>query len=262
MSINFNRDLNNELRKSVANFNKKVARGQEQGIRYLPPKQSLKDLKEEFKSQFAKKSELQRRIKELNSFSLKSAKAQVELQSGEMTSQYNFNIAKARQARLRTEIDKKIAQQEYYTKNAPELIMRRSRLSLLRNIKNSLLGDISSRDVMRSINAHYNQEFSPSRIDRFYNSFFEIMDAETKFIGFDSSKLEYVKKRLKSIDPELLIEIRNNNPLVAEVFDRYDSDSDYNIYDESALNELYNRLYNEVDSIILEFNDEEDYEEL
>lgn len=262
MAINFDKDLNYQLKRAVDNFNKKVARGKNQGIRYLPSKQSLKELKDEFKSEFAKKSELNRRLKELNNFSLKNAKAQVELESGEMTSKYNYDLAKKRQERLRKEIDKKIIQQEIYTKNAPELIMRRSRLSLLRNIKKSLLGDIKSRDVMRSINAHYNQEFSATRLDNFYDSFFEIMEQETKFIGFDANKLDYIKKRLKSIDPEILVEMRNNNPLISEVFERYDSDENYNIYDESALNELYNRIYNEVDSIILEFNDEEDYEEL
>ena len=50
--------------------------------------------------------------------------------------------------------------------------------------------------------------------------------------------------------------MRNNNPLISMIVERYDSDNQYNQYDFQSLNELYDRLYNEIDDIIDEFTEE------
>ena len=262
MAIRFDEKLNREIRRAVDKFNKKRKRAELKNIKYLPSKQSIKAIKDEFKGQTATRAELRKRLRELEGFNQKTAKKLVTLESGEKTSQYNFKLAKYKQARLRKAIDKEIAEQDLYAKSKPEFIMRRSRLRMLQNIKESLLGKIKSRDVIRSISAQYTREFSPSRLDNFYEQFFEIMKSEQRFIGIEKYKIEYVEKRLREVEPDVLNKMKNNNPLISQIIERYDSDHQYSNYDLSSLNELYERLYNEIDNIILEFNDEEDYEEL
>lgn len=260
MAIKFDKDFNKYIRRTVDAFNKKVARGQKQGLKYLPSKQSVKEIKEAFKGQSAKREELKRQLKELESFNLKSAGQLVKLDSEELTSKYNYNLARKHQRRLRNQIEKEIAEQKAYTEAKPHLIMRRSRLSMLENIKESLMGDIKSRDTMRSINAQYGREYSSERIDNFYDSFFELMKKETKFIGYDKNKIKVIEEKLRSVDPETLIKMRQNSPYISTIMDRYDSDEAYNQEDIDAISDAYNNLYEKLDSIIAEFS--EDYEEL
>lgn len=260
MAIRFDADLNKHIKRTIDAFNKKRNRAERKGLKYLPSKQSIKSFKEEFGGQSANRRELLRKLKELESFNLRNAGQLVELESTEMTSKYNYDLAKKHQRRLRRQIEKEIAEQESYTQAKPHLIMRRSRLSMLQNIKSALLNKIHSRDTMRSINAQYQREYSSERLDNFHDSFFEMMKQETEFIGFDKSKIDAIEKKLRNVKPDVLINMRNNNPLISMIVERYDSDNEYNQYDYQALSELYDRLYNEIDDIIDEFT--EDYEVL
>lgn len=260
MAIKFDKDFNKYIRRTVDAFNKKVARGQKQGLKYLPSKQSVKEIKEAFKGQSAKREELKRQLKELESFNLKSAGQLVKLDSEELTSKYNYNLARKHQRRLRNQIEKEIAEQKAYTEAKPHLIMRRSRLSMLENIKESLMGDIKSRAIMQSIKAQYGREYSSERIDNFYDSFFEMMKQETEFIGYDKNKIKTIEDKLRSVDPETLIKMRQNSPYISTIMDRYDSDEAYNQQDIEAIFDAYNTLYDKLDSIIAEFS--EDYEVL
>lgn len=262
MAIRFDYNLNREIRRAVDKFNKKLKRAKEHDLKYLPQKESIKEIKDEFRGQTATRAELRKKLKELEGFNLKTASDLIELDSGELTTKYNLKLAQRKQKRLRKAIEKEIAEQRDYVEAKPQFIMRRSRLSMLKNIRDSLLGKIKSRDIMRSIQAQYTREFSPSRLDNFYEQFFDIMQNEAKFVGVDNYKIEYVQKRLKELDPEVLNKMKNNNPLISQIIERYDSDHEYNTYDLNALSELYERLYNEIDNIILEFNDDEDYEVL
>ena len=256
MAIRYDKDLNRLIKRSVDAFNKKRNRAEAQNLKYLPSKQTIKGLKEEFGGKSATRRELYRRLNELNKFNLKTAKNLVTLESGEKTSQYNLYIAKKQQNRLRRKMVKNIQEQEDMVYRHPELIMRRSRLSLLKNIRESLLGKIKTRDTMRSISAHYNREFSPATLDNFYDNFFEMMREETSFIGIDKEKVKYIEDKLKSVKPEILLKMRNNSPYISMILEKYDSDKNYNQYDVDEMNEMYDRLYQNIDNIIDEFTDE------
>lgn len=256
MAIRYDADLNRLIKRSVDAFNKKRNRAESQHLKYLPSKQSVKAIKEEFGGKSATRKELYRRLNELQKFNLKVASNLVTLESGEQTSKYNLYIAKKQQNRLRRKMAKNIKEQEEYVYRHPEFIMRRSRLSLLKNIRESLLGKIKSRDTMRSISAHYGREFSPATLDNFYDNFFEMMNEESTFVGIDKEKIEYIEKRLRNVKPEILLKMRNNSPYISMILEKYDSDKNYNQYDIEQMNELYDRLYENIDNIIDEFTDE------
>ena len=73
MAIKFDRNLNKRLRRAVDAYNKRLKRAENRNLKYLPSKQSVKEIKEAFKGQSAKREELKRQLKELESFNLKSA---------------------------------------------------------------------------------------------------------------------------------------------------------------------------------------------
>lgn len=255
MAIRFDKNFNKEIKRVVDAFNKKRKRAEAKHLKYLPPKQSVKELKEMFNTQSATRSDLRYKLNELKRFDLKSASKMVELESGEMTSQYNLNQAKRRRIRLLRLNKKQIEEQRKFVK--PEIIFTRSKLSKLQNVREALSRNIGSRDIMKSINRYFHNEYSVRKLDTFYDNFFTIMDKQVDFIGYDKEKYDYIKDKLKSIEPELLLKIRNNNPTFNSLLERYKKDDGYNQYDAYILENLYDNLYENINDIINEYTFEE-----
>lgn len=260
MAIEFDSSLNREIKRAVDKFNKKVNRARKHGAKYLPPKQSIKLIKEEFSGITATRAELRKRLKSLENFNLKTATNYIELPSGERTSKFQFELAKRQQRRLRKEIAKEIEEQERFLQNEPRLIMRKSRLDMLKNIQASLLGDIKSRDVIRSIQAQYTREFSPSRLDNFYEELFEIMDSEIKTVGynhgeFTEEQIKELKEKMMRLKPEVLLKMRQNDNLMSMILDKYNSDEQYTQQQTDDVIEVYKRLISEFDIRVQEFMD-------
>lgn len=257
MAIRFDQDFNKEIKRAVDKFNKKLKRAQSRGLKYLPSKQSIKELKEEFGTQSATRRELRYRLKELEKFNLKTASETEELYTGEKTSLYNLMIAKRRRARLLRLNKKQIREQEKLAK--PEYIFSRSKLNKLKNIRESLLKPIQkSRDRLRSINALFNKEYSSKRLDTFHENFFDIMDKQAEFIGYDQEKYQIIKDKLSKVDSETLLKM-TNNPRFHAFLDRYDKNGDYNDYDSEVLDYMFDDLYDNIDNLINEYTFE-DYE--
>ena len=131
---------------------------------------------------------------------------------------------------------------------------------MLKNIQESLLGDIKSRDVIRSIQAQYTREFSPSRLDNFYEELFEIMDSEIKTVGynhgeFTEEQIKELKEKMMRLKPEVLLKMRQNDNLMSMILDKYNSDEQYTQQETDDVIEVYKRLISEFDIRVQEFMD-------
>lgn len=260
MAIRFDKDLNREIRRAVDSYNKRLKRAKENNFKYLPSKQSITQIKDEFKGQSATRRELRNRLRELQRFNLKSAGQTVTLDSGEKTSRYNLRQAILRRNRTRRAIDKKIREQETIVANmkSEQYLGKKSRLKTLQNIKSKLSKPIKSRDEIRGISSEFNREFSPARLDTFYDNYFDIIDKQVEFAGYDKKKYDYIKSRLKSIKPDSLIKIINNESHFKMVLVNYKQKGKYNAQDAENIEAIYDYLYDNIDEIIAYYND--DYE--
>lgn len=260
MAIRFDKNLNRRIRRAVDAFNKRLKRAEAKRLKYLPSKQSIREIKQMFKTQSATRSDLEYKLNELKKFNLKSASEMIELKSGEKTSRYNLEQAKRRRARLLRLNKKQIEEQQKLVK--PEIIFSRSKLSKLQNIREALKKDVDvSRDRLKNINRLFYNEYSTKKLDTFYNNFFTIMDKQVDFIEYDKAKYEEIKEKLKKVEPDIMLKIRNNNPIFNSLLERYKKDDGYNKYDSYILENLYDNLYENIDDIINEYTFE-DYEVL
>lgn len=257
MAIKFDRSLNKRLRRAVDAFNKRLKRAENRNLKYLPSKQSVKEIKRKFGGEYASRRELEHQLKDMESFNVKSASDLIELNSGEKTSRYLLNQAKRHRNRVIRLYKRKAEEQEKYANS--NFIASRAELEKYQQRIKSLTQPIKSRDDLRKIERYTNNEFSPSKIETFYNNFFEIMDKQVDFIGFDKEKYELIKDKLKSIDPETLLKIKKNNPIFSSIFDYYEKE--YNDYSSDMFESLYETLYENMDEIVNEFTFE-DYEVL
>ena len=79
MAIKFDAELNKFIRRKVDAYNKRRKRAEMEGVKYLPSKQSIKEIKQMFKSESATRDEIKRRLNALDKFNLKSAKQMITL---------------------------------------------------------------------------------------------------------------------------------------------------------------------------------------
>lgn len=257
MAIRFDKDFNKEIRRAVDAFNKRRKRAEEKGLKYLPSKQSIKEIKKEFGTQSATRRELRYRLKELQRFNIQTASEIKELETGEKTSLFNLITAKRRRARLLRLNKKQIEEQERLAK--PEYIFSRSKLSKLKNIREALKKPLEkSRDRLRTINRMFSNEYSTKRLDTFHENFFDIMDKQAEFIGYDSEKYQIIKDKLSKLKSEELLKM-TNNPRFHAFLDRYEKNGEYNDYDSEVLEYMFDDLYDNIDNLINEYTFE-DYE--
>ena len=96
MAIRYDKKLNQEINRTIKNFNQKIARLEKQERELLPSKITKKDLK----SSVYTRAELQRKLKELQRFSKRGAEDIIETKGGVKLTQYELSNIKRENARL------------------------------------------------------------------------------------------------------------------------------------------------------------------
>lgn len=110
-TLKINKNLNNELNRTLRNFNQKVARLQkldQYNVLILPNKQSKKDLLNNITS----KRELTRKIKELKRFTQRGSERLVEIKTGETFAKWELDIYKIERQRALRYYNKRIKKLE------------------------------------------------------------------------------------------------------------------------------------------------------
>ena len=104
MAIRYDKKLNQEINRTIKNFNQKIARLEKQEKELLPSKITKKELKESVYT----RSELQRKLKELQRFSKRGAEDVITTRGGVRITKYELNEIKRENARLKRNITREI----------------------------------------------------------------------------------------------------------------------------------------------------------
>ena len=102
MAIRYDKKLNQEINRTIKNFNQKIARLEKQERELLPSKISKKELKESVYT----RQELQRRLKELQRFSKRGAEDVIETKGGVKLTKYELENLKKDKARIKQKISR------------------------------------------------------------------------------------------------------------------------------------------------------------
>ena len=104
MAIRYDKKLNQEINKTIKNFNQKIARLEKEERELLPSKITKKELKESVYT----RSELQRKLKELQRFSRRGAENIIETTGGVRLTQYELTNIKKENARVKASITREL----------------------------------------------------------------------------------------------------------------------------------------------------------
>ena len=104
MAIRYDKKLNQEINKTIKNFNQKVARLEKMGRELLPSKITKQQLKE---SSYNRK-DLQRKLKQLQRFSKRGIEEVIETKGGVKLTKYELQNIKKENARIKQSITRRI----------------------------------------------------------------------------------------------------------------------------------------------------------
>ena len=104
MAIRYDKKLNQEINRTIKNFNQKIARLEKQKKELLPSKITKKDLKDNVYT----RTELYRKLKELQRFSHRGAEDIIETKGGVKLTQYELSNIKRENTRIKRNITREI----------------------------------------------------------------------------------------------------------------------------------------------------------
>lgn len=254
--INYDKQFNAKINKIVRAFNAKVRRLENQGLKYVPERTSVADLK----ATYFERDSLKRRLKQLERFTTKGAEDIIELSKGAKITKWEYETLKSDMTYLKRYYTGRI---ENYGNIIPKVmgkpqavsyakmgdaklqnlrILRQSHEKKLDNLDQSELNKYRKK-VRSQIRRKEQQKFI------LWANYFTFLDDVAYKAGIDSDLLASVKEKITRMDIDKFIEFFETEKAFSKIINYYDlqklksdgySDTDVTTVQEmfQAINEL------------------------
>ena len=266
MAIRYDKGLQKELRSAVSNFNQKIARLEKlDNNLYLPERASVKRIKSEASS----RAELKRMIASLRRFSKRGAEETITTSGGVSMSRYAMEETSRDLRRVKSALTRQInklastrptvfgiPQSATYSQMGNEQLanLRARRLSLevpsLQSLTRQALTELQKRIDFNIQKMKYQKEI-------FMNNYTDKMLLNLGYyVGYDKEKMEIIREKLSKLDEKQFMELFNTDLTVQAIRDYYpESSRAYSNpeYIKDEVTALYDQLYDNIDSMILDY---------
>ena len=215
--MKYTKEQNLELRKAVANFNKKRKRLEQKGVSpsLLPSKASVKALKLAYDN----KRDLNRRLEQLNKFT--SAGEVRENLKGIQGTNELFKYRQKEINKRRQSVSRQLSKVKR-TKLPYKSVKEDAELNLQAREK-YLDKDIETIDLntLQRLNQNaLNKEDLAVMDERYYNNIFKMLYQETQYSDYDKSKYRAIEKELRKLTPSQLVELTETDPIVKQIVEQ------------------------------------------
>ena len=266
MAIRYDTKLKREIARTVRNFNAKVRRLERMKRELIPSRVSVAALKEEFTN----RSELQRRLRELQSFSKRGAEQIIITKGGVRTTRYEFKLTKERVriAKIRLTRDIQILGQAtptVYGKKQPRKFveMGSEELSNLQAKRKSLDKDIDrlSKSQYESIARRAYEEaynrWNTERGAKFFESYMDILDKAGYMAGVPKEQIEHIKNALRQLTLTQFGAMMNLERAFKSIIDYYlilkVQSGVLSTDDEAQLRDIFEELNSNIDEMVEQY---------
>lgn len=256
MAIRFDKQLNKEIRREVDKINKKFARARQMGYSKVPANLKVSEIKKQFASKYATRTELRRQLAQYNKTNLQDLSKVVELYSGSRVSLQKLKLTEQRRLRLYRKVRRDIREAEA-RQLASSLPFNRDEIARLKNVERLLSeGSRVSESRMRMINEMYTREYSSTKKDAFERSLLDTFNDQLDRVKLsddpaqDQMMKRDFKRKMESIDVDSLIKMNRQEDDFAEILDRYKGKDEYVNEDIEPLQEAYRSIYKNIDEYI------------
>ena len=270
MAIRYDKKLNQEINRTIKNFNQKIVRLEKQERELLPSKITKKELKESVYT----RSELQRKLKELQRFSKRGAENIIETKGGVKLTQYELSNIKRENARVKRNITREINRLKV---EKPKIFGKTQASTFSEMGDTDYLNLVARRKALeKDINKLSRDEFErfikliekTGKSQQYMNTvfkenYFEMLTDLAYYYGYDNKKLDEMKKKLMKLKPNDFLRLFKEDKSIRAILDYYPivtSNFDFNSgmyvnrmdYQEDVLN-LYDALYDNLDDILKDY---------
>lgn len=265
MAIRYDKKLNQEINRTIKNFNQKIARLEKQDRELLPSKITKKDLK----SGVYTRTELRRKLKELQRFGRRGAEDIIETSGGARLTQYNYQNIKRENARIKRNITREINRLRV---NKPKIFGKTqtstfsemgdhdylnlvARRKALEKDINKLSRDELERFTKLIEKTGKNQQYMNSI---FKQNYFDMLTDLGYYFDYDNDKLNILKQKLMNLKPNDFLKLFKEDKSIRAILDYYPIvTNSFNAINPDDIKEdvinLYDNLIDNIDMILQDY---------
>lgn len=265
MAIRYDKKLNQEINRTIKNFNQKIARLEKQERELLPSKITKKDLK----SSVYTRTELRRKLKELQRFGTRGAEDIIETKGGARLTRYDYQNIKRESTRVKQNITReinrlKVKKPKVFGKTQTSTFSEMGDTDYLNLVarRKALEKDINklSRDELERFTkliekTGKNQQYMNNI---FKQNYFEMLTDLAYYFDYDNDKLNILKQKLMNLKPNDFLKLFKEDKSIRAILDYYPVvTNSFNAINPDDIKEdvinLYDNLIDNIDEIIQDY---------
>lgn len=265
MAIRYDKKLNQEINRTIKNFNQKIARLEKQERELLPNKITKKDLKENVYT----RTELQRKLKELQRFSVRGAEDVITTSGGVRLTKYELNEIKRENARVKRNITREINRLKT---DKPKIFGKKQTSTFSEMGDTDYLNLVARRKALeKDINKLSREEFErfTKLVEKtgknqaymksiFKENYFEMLTDLAYYFDYDTNKLNLLRQKLMNLKPNDFLKLFKEDKSVRAILDYYPVvTKNFNAINPDDIKEdvvnLYDSLIDNIDDIIKDY---------
>lgn len=265
MAIRYDKKLNQEINRTIKNFNQKIARLEKQDRELLPSKITKKDLK----SGVYTRTELRRKLKELQRFGRRGAEDIIETSGGVRLTQYNYQNIKRENARIKRNITREINRLRV---NKPKIFGKTQTSTFSEMGDHDYLNLVARRKALeKDINKLSRDEFErftkliekTGKNQQYMNSifkqnYFDMLTDLGYYFDYDNDKLNILKQKLMNLKPNDFLKLFKEDKSIRAILDYYPIvTNSFNAINPDDIKEdvinLYDNLIDNIDMILQDY---------
>lgn len=270
MAIRYDKKLNEEINRTLRNFNQKIRRLEKEERKLLPSKVSKKELK----SSVYTRNELTRKLKELQRFSKRGAEDIITTKGGLTTTRYEVDKLKRENARVKRNISREIRRLQ---EQKPKVFGKTQAGTFAQMGDITYLNLVARRKALeKNINLLDKEGFQRLKIlveksarnrdylnSIFKDNYLEMLTYLGYFYGYDSDKLKELEDKLKKLKPNDLYKLFTTEKSIKAITEYYRAVS-LNLTKKKSIvnpedisedvNLLYDNLIDNIEDILKDYN--------
>ena len=262
MAIRYDKKLNQEINRTIKNFNQKIARLEKQDRELLPSKITKKELKDNVYT----RTELRRKLKELQRFSNRNAEDVITTSGGVRLTQYDYQNIKRENARIKRNITREINRLRV---EKPKIFGKLQSSTFSEMGDTEYLNLVARRKALeKDINKLSKDEFGRFRklVEKtgksqqymnniFKENYFEMLTDLAYYFDYDNDKLNLLRQKLMNLKPNDFLKLFKDDKSIRAILDYYPIvTNSFNAIDPDDIKEdvvnLYDNLIDNIDDII------------
>lgn len=265
MAIRYDKKLNQEINRTIKNFNQKIARLEKEQRDLLPSKITKKSLKNNVYT----RTELQRKLKELQRFSKRGAEEVITTSGGVRLTKYELNEIKRENARVKRNITREINRLKV---EKPKIFGKKQTSTYSEMGDHDFLNLVARRKALeKDVNKLSREEFErftklvekTGRNQQYMNNifkenYFDMLTKTAYYFDYDNEKLAYLKDKLMKLQPNDFLKLFKEDKSIRAILDYYPVvTNSFNAINPDDIKEdvvnLYDNLINNIDEIVKDY---------